>query len=86
MLQHYGDYQRERGWGEVKEGKGNGDEGDLTLSDEYTIRYIDDVLQNCKLETYVILLTNVIPINSTKFFLNKKIVVLKIPTKINEAL
>ena len=74
------------GWGEVKEGKGNGDEGDLTLSDEHTIRYIDDVLQNCKLETYVILLTNVIPINSTKFFLNKKIVVLKIPTKINEAL
>ena len=35
----YGDYQRERGMGKVKEDKGgiNGDRGDLTLSGEHTI-------------------------------------------------
>lgn len=31
--------------------------GDWTLGGEYTIQYTDDVLQNCILETYM-LLTN----------------------------
>ena len=34
-------------------------------------QYIDDVLQNCTLETDIILLTNVTPINSIKNDLNK---------------
>ena len=37
--------------------------GDLTLGGKHTVQYIDDVLQNCTLETYTILLTNVAPIN-----------------------
>ena len=41
-------------------------EGDLTWGGEHTIQYTDGVLQNCTLETYIILLTNVIPINSIK--------------------
>ena len=41
-------------------------EGNLTCSDEQTIQYTDDVLQNCTPETYIILLTNVTPINSMK--------------------
>lgn len=28
-------------------------EGDLILSGEHTVQYIDDVLQNCTLETYI---------------------------------
>ena len=43
-------------------------EGDLNLGDEHTIQYTDDVLWNCTSETYIILLTNVTSINSTKFF------------------
>ena len=43
-------------------------EGDLTWGDEHTEQYTDDVLQNCTPETYVILLTNVIPIKSIKNF------------------
>ena len=39
-------------------------EEDLTLCGEHTIQYTGDVLQNCTLENYIILLTNVIPINS----------------------
>ena len=39
-------------------------DGDLTRDDEHTIQYTDDVLQNCTSETFVILLTNVTPINS----------------------
>ena len=39
-------------------------EGDLTLDGEHKIQYTDDVLQNCTPETYIILLTNVTPINS----------------------
>ena len=40
--------------------------GDLTLSDEHTTQNAVAVLQNCTPETYVILLTNVTTINSTK--------------------
>ena len=41
-------------------------EGDLTWSDEHTIQYTDDVLQNCTPETYIISLTNVTSINSIR--------------------
>ena len=37
--------------------------GDLTWCGEHTVHYTDDVLQNCTLETYIILLTNVTPID-----------------------
>ena len=43
-------------------------EGDLTWGGEHTIQYTDEVLQNCARETYIILLTNVTPINSIKNF------------------
>ena len=33
---------------------------------EHTIQYIDDILEDCTPETYIILLTNVTPINSLK--------------------
>ena len=39
-------------------------EGDLIWGDERTVQYTDNVLQNCTPETYIILLTNVTPINS----------------------
>ena len=32
---------------------------DLALGGEHTIQYIDDILENCTLETYIILLINV---------------------------
>ena len=32
---------------------------DLILDGEHTIQYTDDVVQNCTLETYIILLANV---------------------------
>ena len=38
-------------------------EGDLTWGGEHTIQFIDDVLQNCTPETYIIFLTSVTPIN-----------------------
>ena len=41
-------------------------EGGLTWSGKNTMQYIGDVLQNCTPETYIILLTNVTPINSIK--------------------
>ena len=41
-------------------------EGNLTLDGEHTIQYTGDVLQNCTLETYILLLTNVTPVNSIK--------------------
>ena len=41
-------------------------EGDSTLGGEHIVQYTDDVLQNCTPETYVILSTNVTPINSVK--------------------
>ena len=39
-------------------------EGDLTWDGEHTIQYTGDVLWNSIPETYIILLTNVTPINS----------------------
>ena len=41
-------------------------EGDLICNGEHTTQYTDDVLQNCTPETYIILLTDVTPINSIK--------------------
>ena len=41
-------------------------EGDVTWGGEHTIRCTDAVLQNCTPETYIILLTNAIPINSIR--------------------
>ena len=43
-------------------------EGDLTWDGENTVQHTPDVLQNCIPETYIILLTNVTPIDS----INKK--------------
>ena len=37
-------------------------EGDLTQGGEHTIQNIDNVLQNCTPEAYIILLTHVTPI------------------------
>ena len=41
-------------------------EGDLTLSSEYTKQHTGDVLDSCTAETFIILLTNITPINSIK--------------------
>ena len=41
-------------------------EGDLISAGEHTIQYTVDVLQNCALKTYIILLTNATPINTIK--------------------
>ena len=51
------------------EGKGgiNGDRRRFDWGDEHTIQYTDDVLSNCTLETHIVLLTNVTPINSMTF-------------------
>ena len=38
-------------------------EEDFTLGDGHTMQNTHDVLQKCTLATYIILLTNVIPIN-----------------------
>ena len=46
-------------------------EGDLTLGGEHTTQHTNKVLQNCTPQTYVILLTNVTPINSIKFLKKK---------------
>ena len=43
-----------------------GMEGDLTLGGEHTMKYTNDVLQNCTPETCIILLTDVTPMNSIK--------------------
>lgn len=37
-------------------------EGDFTLSGEHIIQYTDNLLQNCKTETYINVLTNVTPV------------------------
>ena len=42
--------------------------GDLTWGGEHTIQYSDNVLQDFVPETYTILLTNVIPMNSIKTY------------------
>ena len=47
-------------------------ERDLTLGDEHTIQYTDDVLQNCIRATYMSVLTNITPLNSIPFRNKKK--------------
>ena len=50
-----------RGKGEAVKGKGgqiHGTEGDVTLGAGHTMQYTDEILQDCTLETYIILLTN----------------------------
>ena len=41
-------------------------EGDLTWGGEHIIQYTEDVLQNCELQSYIVLLTNVTPIKINK--------------------
>ena len=41
-------------------------EGDLPVDGEHTTQHTDGVLQSCVPETYIILLSNVTPINSIK--------------------
>ena len=41
---------------------------DWTLGGKYTMQYTDDVLETYTLETHIILLTNVTPINLIVFF------------------
>ena len=62
----YEDYQRGRGVREVGEGKRgmNCDGGRSDWGGEHTPQYTDGVLWNCTPETYIVLLTNVAPINS----------------------
>ena len=50
-----------------------GMERDLTLGGEHTMQCADDVLLSCTLETCMVLLTNVTPINSIKKRTTKKI-------------
>ena len=47
-------------------------ERDVALGGEHKIKYTDDVPQNCKHETYKILLTNVTPIKSDHFLKGNK--------------
>ena len=59
-------------------------ETDLTLCDGHTMQYTDDIPYNCTLETYIILLTIVTPINLIKKekgvqFWNPNICVLILP-------
>ena len=42
-------------------------EGDLTWGGEHTVQYTDDMVQNLTQETYLILLTDVTPVNSIKY-------------------
>ena len=48
----------------VKGGQTYGDERRLDRGDKPTMQNTGDVLQNCALETYIILLINVPPVNS----------------------
>ena len=41
-------------------------EDDLTLGGGHTIQYTDDASSNCALEIYIILFTDVTPINKIK--------------------
>ena len=56
-------------------------EGDLPWGGEPTIQCTDDVLQKCTPETYIILLTNVTPINSIKILKTMKIKQTKCPVE-----
>ena len=60
--QQYGDYESERGVGEVGEGRGgiDGARRRFGLGGEHIMQYTGNLLQNCTPETYVILLKNVI--------------------------
>ena len=57
--------KRGRGSEEVKGVRCMVTQEDLTLGGGYTMRYTEDVSQNCTLKTYTILLTNITPINLT---------------------
>ena len=50
----------------VKRGQMYVMEGEQTLGNEHTMQYTDDVLENCTLETCIMLLTNVTPMNLIK--------------------
>ena len=66
--------QDRKWWGEgnverqkrVKEVKYTVTEGDLTLGGEHTMQYTDDGSSNYILEPYIILLTNITPVNLIK--------------------
>ena len=62
------------GCGELQVGKGGrmGVERDLTSGCVRMVRYTDDVLLSCTIDTYVVLLTNVPPIHSIKTKEKKK--------------
>ena len=62
--QQRGGHQREGG-GAVKGKRAEPavTEGDLTLAGRHAMQYTGHVSQKCTLETYIILLTNVTPIN-----------------------
>ena len=47
-------------------------EGDSALGGEHTMQYTDDEVQKATFGTYIILLTNVTPINLIKFILKSK--------------
>lgn len=47
-------------------------EGDLALGGGHTMQYTYEAAQNCTLETYIILLTNVNPVSLIKLTKNKK--------------
>ena len=69
--QQYGGYQKEGGWGSSKGLIGVkciGMEKDLTLGGGHTVQYTHDILQNCTLGTYIILLTNVTPVNVIEIY------------------
>ena len=62
--QQCGGHQREGGSGfKGKGAKYMVTEDDLTLESGHTMQYTDHVSQKCTLETYVILLINITPIN-----------------------
>ena len=60
--QQYGGYQRERGVG----GGRRGYRRRLDLGCGHRIQHTDDAVKKCTPETYIILLTNVTPMNSVK--------------------
>ena len=65
--QQCGDSQREGSWKDAEEGKGgiNGDEKQLRFG-QWVHDAVADALLSCTLETCMVLLTNITPINSIK--------------------
>lgn len=55
----------------------NGVEGDIILGNGPMMQYLDNDLLSCTLETYKLLLTNVIPINLIKKEKERKLHLLK---------